>query len=101
VFVVPGLIMLPLDLLALTNRPVRRVQQGHFCRGLTECRASSATSEEYLPKAFPIHSRGYRRQAVEPTWEEACGASAAFYHETSSHNVSPSPRRAITRWRPA
>ncbi len=77
VFVVPGLLMLPLTYFALYHSSSTAFSMGIFVCGLLIVGQFSYFGE-YLPKAFPIHLRGTGGSFATNVGGRMIGTSAAF-----------------------
>lgn len=77
VFVVPGLLMLPLTYFALYHSTSVAFSAGIFACGLLIV-AQFSYFGEYLPKVFPIHLRGTGGSFATNVGGRMIGTSAAF-----------------------
>jgi MFS family permease len=77
VFVVPGLIALPVTYFALYHQSATLFTAGVFCCGLLVV-AQFSYFGEYLPKAFPLHLRGTGGSFATNVGGRMLGTSGAF-----------------------
>ena len=77
VFVVPGLIVLPVTYFALYHQSANVFSAGIFCCGLLVV-AQFSYFGEYLPKVFPLHLRGTGGSFATNVGGRMVGTSAAF-----------------------
>lgn len=85
IFVVPGLLFLPLTYFALYHSSSAAFSAGIFCCGLLIV-AQFSYFGEYLPKAFPLHLRGTGGSFATNVGGRMIGTSAAFL---STNLVAP------------
>jgi hypothetical protein len=77
VFVVPGLIVLPVTYFALYHQSASMFTAGIFCCGLLVV-AQFSYFGEYLPKVFPLHLRGTGGSFATNVGGRMLGTSGAF-----------------------
>jgi MFS family permease len=77
IFVVPGLIVLPVTYFALYHQSASVFAAGIFCCGLLVV-AQFSYFGEYLPKVFPLHLRGTGGSFATNVGGRMIGTSAAF-----------------------
>jgi hypothetical protein len=77
IFVVPGLLVLPITYFVLYHQSVGAFTAGVFCCGLLVVSQFSYFGE-YLPKAFPLHLRGTGGSFATNVGGRMLGTSGAF-----------------------
>jgi MFS family permease len=77
IFVVPGLIVVPVTYFALYHQSASIFSAGIFCCGLLVV-AQFSYFGEYLPKVFPLHLRGTGGSFATNVGGRMIGTSAAF-----------------------